>query len=330
MMAGTARALVVVCLIVSAGCVGLSGESLSDQLAGYTGDPDNPYPDANLTVTINATHTERAFAPLVRQTFAYWETHDERYLNYTVNFTLAPNATDPDLRVSFVPAIERCGEAENAAGCSPQVTNPAQAAGTVGIRVLDNLSARSTVRVLEHEFGHALGLGHGDAPQSLMRTHTTLTTLPQPDATERQFAWDDPTLTVFVEDDASAADHEQIDHALDYYDRGAAGTVPKTISFRYVENPAQADIVVRFSEHSSCGFDTGSCGSVFGTDADGDGALEQYSRLEITLSDLDSDAVGWHVARWLGLGFGFEDESEYPPVLRDDTSQAERRSDWWE
>ena len=128
---------------------------------------------------------------------------------------------------------------------------------------------------------------------------------------------------------ASAADHEQIDHALDYYDRGADGTVPENVSFRHVERPERADIVVRFSDDSPCGFGSGSCGSVSGTDPDGDGALERYTHLEITLTDLDSDVVGWHVARWLALGFGIEDESEYPPVLREETSHEDRRSDWW-
>jgi hypothetical protein len=330
-MAGTARALVAVLFVISAaGCVGLSERSLSDQLAGYAGDPANPYHGKNLTVAINTTHTERAFAPLVREAFAYWEAHDERYLNYSVNFTLVSNASDPDFRVSFVSAIEHCGGVENAAGCAPQITNPAQAAGTVDIRSLDNLSDESTVRVLEHEFGHALGLGHSDAPQDLMATHATLTTLPTQDASQRDFAWDDPTLSVFVADDASAAEREQIDHALDYYDRGAAGTVPENVSFRYVENPERADIIVRFSETSPCGSGPGSCGSVVGTDPDGDGALERYTRLEITLTHLDSEVVGWHVARWLGLGFGIQSESEYPPPLREDTSYEERGSDWWQ
>jgi hypothetical protein len=329
-MAGTVRVLVLVALIASAGCVGLTERSLPDELAGYAGNPDNPYGNGNLTVAVAAPDSERSFAPLVAEATDYWETYDKRYLNYSVNVRLAANASDPDIRVSFAPRIARCGQVANAAGCAPEITAPSQTGDTVEIRALDNLSANSTVRVLEHEFGHALGLGHGDRPRSLMATHTTLTSLPKPNASTRALAWNDSTLTVFVTDEVSAAERDQIDHALDYYDRGADGTVPENVSFRMVSSFANADVVIRPAERSPCASERGSCGSVFGSDSDGDGALETYTRLEITYTGLDADAVGWHVARWLGLGFGIENESAYPPVLRESTGYDERRSDWWQ
>jgi hypothetical protein len=328
-MAGSFRTFAVVVLVVSAGCAGLTDRPLPDGLAGYAGDPDNPYGDRNITVAVAATDSERSFAPLVRRAFDYWETYDERYLNYSVNVTLAANASDPDIRVSFVPRIARCGQVANAAGCAPEITDPAQTGETVAVRALDNLSANSTVRVLEHEFGHALGLGHGDSPTNVMATHATLTSLPKPNASERALAWNDSTLTVFLTEEVSAAEREQIDHALEYYDRGADGSVPENVSFHVVSDFENADVVIRPAERSPCASERGSCGSVFGSDSDGDGALETYTRLEITYTGIDADAVGWHVARWLGLGFGIENESAYPPVLRESTGYDERRSDWW-
>lgn len=326
-MARTVRAVVIVLVVAVAGCVGFAGHSVENPLAGYAGDPDNPYPSGNLTVAVDG-GADRAFAPLVREAVTYWEGHDERYLNYTVNVTVAPNASDPDIRASFVPALSRCGQVEHAAGCSPKVTNPTQTVDMVDIRVLDNLSNASTVHVLEHEFGHALGLGHGDQPQDVMAAHATLQSVPQPNASERTFAWDDSTLSVYLVN-ATAADREEIDDALAFYDRGANGTVPKNVSFRRTQRLNGADIVIRFAGRSRCGLGSGSCGSVFGTDPDGDGALERYQRVDITITDLDTDVVGWHVARWLGPGFGMENESEYPPTLRTETTHAHRAGEWW-
>lgn len=332
-MVGPGRVFVVLLLVVSTGCVGLSGQSLSERVSQYTGDPDNPYRDDELVVAVDTDESERTFTPHVRDALDFWERNDERYLNYSVNFTLASNATDPDVRVTFRPELDRCGRVKKAAGCAPQITHPAQTADTVDVQLLDNLSTNSTVRVLEHEFGHALGLGHNDAPRGLMRTHSVLTTLPATNATDRAFAWNDATLSVFVDTEnapgAPGAVREQVTQAIGYYDRGAEGSVPKNVSFEFVDDPRTADVVVRFADSARCGFGSGSCGSVSGVDPDGDGALERYTRVDILLTDLDTDAVGWHVARWLALGFGIEEESAYPQVLREKTSYEDRRSEWW-
>lgn len=327
-MGWPARVLVVVCLVVSAGCVGFSGESLPQPIAGFTGDPDNPYSSENLTVAVEANATDRDVAPLVREALDYWEANDERSLNYTVNASVVPNASDPDIRISFVPTLSNCGDVSHAAGCSPKITNPTQTMDTVEIRALDNLSDDSTVHVVEHELGHAFGLGHDDEPQSVMAPRATLRALPQPNATDRALAWDDPTLSVYLVNTTPAA-REGIRHALAYYDRGADGTVPENVSFEWTRNLSQADVVVRFAPESACGSQLRSCGSVFGTDSDGDGALERYERVDITLTDLDTDLVGWHVARWLGLGFGIENESDYPPALSVTTTHDQRTGEWW-
>ena len=90
-----------------------------------------------------------------------------------------------------------------------------------------------------------------------------------------------------------------------------------------------ADVVVRSVETSPCGEGAASCGATTGPDPDGDGAIETYSRLRISLVDLDTDAVAWHVGYWLAYGFGAEDDAEKPPPFRD-ASYEDRRSEWWE
>jgi hypothetical protein len=49
--------------------------------------------------------------------------------------------------------------------------------------------------------------------------------------------------------------------------------------------------------------------------------------LTISISGVDTDAVGWYVGYWLGYGFGLEESELAPPFQH--ASARERRSEWW-
>lgn len=302
----------------------------------WTGDPDNPYRERELVVATSAPVNEtRAFRPLVREALDYWEANAERYAGYPIEYRLDPDAENPDVRVSFVESIEECGTETHAAGCAPVPEIGGRVARPVDVQVLGGYANASTVAVLKHELGHSLGLQHGDDPQDVMQSESMLATLPQRNATDRALPWERATLSVHVDVSGVPADEReaarrQIDGALGYFARGAEGTIPENVSFVRTDNRTAADITIRAVESLDCGTDSGSCGYLKGPDPDGDGARERYSRLEITFANLDTEATGWHVGRWLGAGFGLEDDTEYPPPLRTETTYSERRSDWWE
>ena len=188
--------------------------------------------------------------------------------------------------------------------------------------------------MLKHELGHTLGLTHGDEPRSVMRPESRLTTRPETNATDRAFPWRSETLDVHVVADVPPvqrnATDRQVAAALDYFEAGAGGTIPEAVRFRRVGSAADADVVVTVTGEDDCQPESGSCGRLSGGDPDGDGALEYYDRLEVTVVGMDTPAVAWHVGRWLGVGFGLESESEYPEPLRERATYEERRSEWWE
>ncbi|MFC6989665.1 matrixin family metalloprotease [Haloplanus sp. GCM10025708] len=276
----------------------------------------------------------RSFASHVRDAAAFWEANADRYAGYPVAYEVRPNATAPDVVVKFVQTIPDCGPTEDAVGCAPRVTAAGQIDRPETVWIRTGLSDESTRLVLKHEFGHTLGLGHDDAPRDVMRAASVLYTEPQPNATERSFPWDDAAFTVAV-DAANASNpdgaREQVDHALGYYESGAPG-MPSNVTFTRVAQADaggdRADVVVRFGPTEGCSKSRGSCINTVGTDPDGDGAIEVYTRAEITLLDVDTTAVGWHVGYWLAFVFGAEDDAEKPPPFRD-AGYRERRGEWW-
>jgi hypothetical protein len=355
----TARALLLVALLLLAGCSGLPlsedpsasrggtgtpTETTTDERpngsAGATATPvgmavaprENPYGDDPLTVAIdNRGNASREFAPLVRQALDYWEENARQYAGYEVDYRLVPESTDPDVVVRVVDSVAECGRENHVAGCAPQIVD-GPVDRPVTVRVRSGFSDASTARVLRHEFGHTLGLTHDDPPD-VMRARTTLTTLPQRNATERAYPWNRSTLSVYVDTSAlpSAERSEarrQVDAAIEYFDEGAGGTVPPALSFVRADSAEPADVVIRFRRDPTCQPGAGSCGTIAGVDPDDDGALERYTHLDVALVDVDTDAVAWHVARWLGRGMGLEAE-EYPLPLRRSATYLERRGEWW-
>jgi hypothetical protein len=331
--------VVLAALVLLSGCtlsLGNGSPSVSPGGGGepvWTGDEDNPFRQETLVVAVDGSAADGDVTPLVREALSYWEANSEQYAGYPIDYRLAANASDPDLQVRFVDSVDQCGTEEHAAGCAPVITKPGQFDPPVEVRIKTGFSDASTVQVLKHELGHTLGLDHGDEPAEVMAASSTLTTPPRTNASDRALPWDTSTLSVYVDMSAVAeGDREearrQVAGALGYFADGANGTVPENVSFVRTDNRTAADITIRAVDDSPCSASSGSCGYLRGTDPDGDGAHETYTRLEITVTDLDTKAIGWHVGRWLGSGFGLSGE-EYPQPLRESASYQDRRSDWW-
>jgi hypothetical protein len=319
-----------------AGRAGTSGGgSGSDGTGTEVVGPVDPYGGKTLVVAIDyEVDRTRDYAPLVRRALAFWEANASRHAGYDVSYRLEPGAAEPDFVVSVVDRIGDCGSVDDhSAGCAPYITGPQQFSPPERIRVVQGLSDESTVQVLIHEFGHTLGLGHDDEPQSVMRARGRLATLPRTDARNRSYAWADDELTLYVDVQNDAGDRptveRQVRETIAYFDRGADGTVPENVSFVRTSNRSRADVVVQVGGTNPCDGDSGSCRRIRGLDPDVDNRLETYDRLEVYVFGLEPEAVGWHVGRHLGYTLGLNEEAEYPQPLRSSASYEDRRTEWW-
>lgn len=321
-------------LLALSGCVGAVGPATMGQ--DWDVDADNHWKSDVVVVSYeSAPDDQRDYEPVVDEALEFWTENSERYAGFDVELRKAEPGEDADIHVSFVDDVRTCGESVNAAGCAPKITSPYRADRSVDVQVRTGLDHESTTKILKHELGHTMGLGHDAEPQEFMSAKLSLSKLPTTNATERSNPWDKDEITVHVDlggihPTQRWTAQRQVDAALRYYDRGAGGTVPGDVSFSRTSSPAKADVVVRFADSDDCLDGAGSCGRLSGNDLDGDGADEFYDGLEIVVVDLDSNAIAWHVGRWLGASFGHEADHEYPPPLEGDVGGSERRSDWWD
>lgn len=327
------RAATVVLLVVLSGCAGVADPGLVGD--DWEGDPDNHWRSEVLNVSYTGP-ADRDYGSLVAAATEYWTANSGRYAGYDVELRVVDDGEAADVHVRFVESIDDCGvhSDERTAGCAPVLTEPGQVDRPVEVRIETGYSNVSTVAVLKHELGHTLGLTHADEPRSVMQPESQLTTQPETDATDRELPWRTENLSVYADyggipPERREATDEQVRAALGYYADGAGGTVPERVRFHRVDSPGEADVVVEVTDESDCRPESGSCGTLSGTDPDGDGALEYYTRLRVVVVGMDTPAVGWHVGRWLGTGFGHATESEYPEPLRQNASYEERRSEWW-
>lgn len=324
------RAVAVATLVVLAGC-SLPASPFDGSQAATVDD----WSETTFVVGVDVDADDNAskYVRAVENATAFWETNAEQYLGHPVEFTVDPDADDPDLVVRVVGAIEQCGSDDHAAGCAPYIEDLRVQADTVTVRIRRGFNQQSTSLVTTHEFGHVLGLNHADEPQAVMQSKIVLASTPERNATERPVPWSDPTLSVFVDDSTlpsadRAAVQTQVDHAIDYYNDGGEGTVPENVTFVRTDDRSSADVVVSFPESPPCGEPPNSCSKISGVDPDNDGARERFTSAEIFVSGLSTEAVGWHVGRWFGAALGADDHADLPPAFRD-ASFRERRSDWW-
>ncbi len=347
------RTLLVALLLVLSGCGsgGPATESPSPITAGTAGEtptatasptssptptakpPQNPWLADPVKVAVaDSTVSNRSWEPLVREAIAFWNGEGAGYTDYEYEFVLVNDSTtNADVVVEFVDGITYCsGYDESTVGCAPIYEQVGAGTGepTV-IEIEDGFTNESTLETIEHEFGHTLGLDHGEADRlPLMNATSVVNETSIPNATDREWPWERTNFTVYVDAGAGVSDQHaqrEAEQALTYYENDPDDWLPREVSFEMTGNESAADLVIEMRSRQDCLGGEGVCWTEYGYSPDGDPALEYYTEANVTVVGVDKDHYGWYVGYGLGRVFGAETESELPPPFAD----ADDADDRW-
>ena len=292
---------------------------------------DNPWNQEIVPVRINDSADDgRNTTALTVQTIDYWNANIERYTDFEYRFVLAEDPDDARFEVQFKESVDSCDDHDtDVAGCATRLSEGRTARDLEVAEVQSSGSNTGVLGTTRHEFGHLVGLNHSDEPLDLMAQGYEGDIR---DATDRPFPWYGDTLHVAVEPDAIDGDpdviREQVRHAVEYYDAGAAGTVPADVDVVVSDEPDFAEVVVTNDSERGCSAGDGSQGLFSLRNLDTDEQAELYTRTTVCIGPVGEDAVGWHTGYWLGSAFGLE-AGERADVFQG-ASYSERRSEWWE
>lgn len=135
-------------------------------------DSDNPYGKEQLVVSSTYDGVEEGkHNAEIQAALRFWERDSEQYAGYDVDYVYHPDATDPDVELTFVSSMSMCGYTwdPETLGCAPVVTEEWQTSGTIEIEIEDGWDSSSTELIVKHELGHTLGLTHDDDPYRVMK-----------------------------------------------------------------------------------------------------------------------------------------------------------------
>jgi hypothetical protein len=283
----------------------------------------DPWPGSNdLTVRIeNPAGSPKNTTALVQSAIDYWEANESRYAQYQADWSVEPDAQDPDVTVRFVRDIDSCGLyiSDDTIGCASQL-NDSLANPPEVVEIQTGYTADSMVDTIKHEFGHLYGLNHSSEPQPLMAAEGVANLVPVPNATERNNTFGKGHFTVYIDGSDSGLATESIRKraktALDYYASGADGYLEDGLSYEFTDNRTQADIVLTVARSGEfCNLDAGSCSSYFGENLDSDPAFERYTRLNIYVYDIPVSTLSWHIGAQLSA---LSPEGSPPPFDGED------------
>lgn len=240
----------------------------------------------------------------LRDALSYWNKNASRYdTAWQAQFEIINDTRRADVEVRFVEDIQRCANSSDALGCAPIIGANEQITSQARIRIEEGYAKQSAEVIIQHEFGHLLGLVHGQEPLPLMSaTYDAQLAGNIPNVDTRDYGFDDSVLPVYVDYETFEADQErvreEIVQTMEWYEDGNVESVPNDIRFTFTEEIDEAAFVLRYNQTVS---DDGFAYRIqpYGRSVDTDEAIEYYSTGIFRFGG-DTDTLSYYFAEGSG------------------------------
>jgi len=280
----------------------------------------------------NQADPSRNVTGAVADALDYWN-RNVGYGDYPAQFRLVPDAANPDVVVWYNDSIE-CPHHDDAIGCAPLLDGPSQVDPPVNVQLrYDPADNHRQVRnTAIHEIGHVLGITHCEQPYWVMSSTCPGPIPNAPDASERDLAWREHTISVYVDytnvsPSERARTRAQVGHAIGYFGNASPEEFPANVTLVRANDRFSADLTVVFSAEPGCQNEQQAvCYEQRGRDFDGDGRIEYFTNGVVRVQpNVDVSARGWYV----GAALAHELAPGHVPSVFVDASYRERHGEWW-
>lgn len=137
---------------------------------------DNPWNKTAIKIVVNGPQEKKKqfednkniYYQIIYEALIYWKNKAPKYADYTVDFYYKPAQESGDVYVNY--EWRNVCDLPDKGGCAPIIEKNETAPQAAIVRIQLGYDYNTTLHIAKHEFGHLLGIQHGEPPHEVMNS----------------------------------------------------------------------------------------------------------------------------------------------------------------